>query len=250
MHGTRDKAQLSVLYQTTVASLTLVHSYLHHFSITYSKVEIMSKNHIAGLLLALSVVVGTGAANAEAVITDYIHGSINSDGSIVDRSGKVVGHVSSGGGAVLKTEVVKPAPIEVNPPAGTIITKTIETPGSVSIEKNITGGVTMSDVLAETIIDRRERLARDLEAARSRIDAARMAELEARLNGVVTVDRLASLRSDLTYEQALAMARSLDDIAMPVSTVTEMKYVPLIFTDPTTSTKRITVTESVMKRIH
>jgi hypothetical protein len=107
----------------------------------------------------------------------------------------------------------------------------------------------MSDVLADSIISRRTQLASDLEAARARLDAARVAELEARLNGVITVDGLSRLRTNLTYDQAMALAQNLDDVSRTVTQVTETRYVPLIYTDPSTSTRRIMVTESVLKRI-
>ncbi|MBK7841212.1 MAG: hypothetical protein IPJ49_26725 [Candidatus Obscuribacter sp.] len=204
----------------------------------------MKKTTLAGLFLAMSVLIGTGAAYADSVVTNYVTGTISSDGAILDSNGNIVGRMD--GGVIRRTQVVS------MPQAGsssTVVTRTVQTPGDVVVTKTISGGVTMSDVLADSIISRRTQLASDLEAARARLDAARVAELEARLNGVITVDGLSRLRTNLTYDQAMALAQNLDDVSRTVTQVTETRYVPLIYTDPSTSTRRIMVTESVLKRI-
>ncbi len=204
----------------------------------------MKKTTLAGLCLAMSVLIGTGAAYADSVVTNYVTGTISSDGAILDSNGNIVGRMD--GGVIRRTQVVSmPQPGS----SSTVVTRTVQTPGDVVVTKTISGGVTMSDVLADSIISRRTQLASDLEAARARLDAARVAELEARLNGVITVDGLSRLRTNLTYDQAMALAQNLDDVSRTVTQVTETRYVPLIYTDPSTSTRRIMVTESVLKRI-
>ncbi|MBK9619702.1 MAG: hypothetical protein IPP97_24645 [Candidatus Obscuribacter sp.] len=204
----------------------------------------MKKTTLAGLFLAMSVLIGTGAAYADSVVTNYVTGTISSDGAILDSNGNIVGRMD--GGVIRRTQVVSmPQPGS----SSTVVTRTVQTPGDVVVTKTISGGVTMSDVLADSIISRRTQLASDLEAARARLDAARVAELEARLNGVITVDGLSRLRTNLTYDQAMALAQNLDDVSRTVTQVTETRYVPLIYTDPSTSTRRIMVTESVLKRI-
>lgn len=204
----------------------------------------MKKTTLAGLFLAMSVLIGTGAAYADSVVTNYVTGTISSDGAVLDSNGNIVGRMD--GGVIRRTQVVSmPQPGS----SSTVVTRTVQTPGDVMVTKTVTGGVTMSDVLADTIISRRTQLASDLEAARARLDAARVAELEARLNGVISVDGLSSLRTNLTYDQAMALAQNLDDVSRTVTQVTETRYVPLIYTDPSTSTRRIMVTESVLKRI-
>lgn len=204
----------------------------------------MQKTTLAGLFLAMSVLIGTGAAYADSVVTNYVTGTISSDGAILDANGNIVGRMD--GGVIRRTQVVSMPQLGSS---STVVTRTMQTPGEVVVTKTINGGVTMSDVLADSIISRRTQLASDLETARARLDAARVAELEARLNGVITVDGLARLRTNLTYDQALALAQNLDDVSRTVTQVTETRYVPLIYTDPSTSTRRIMVTESVLKRI-
>ncbi|MBK9772713.1 MAG: hypothetical protein IPP57_18170 [Candidatus Obscuribacter sp.] len=204
----------------------------------------MKKTTLAGLCLAMSVLIGTGAAYADSVVTNYVTGTISSDGAILDSNGNIVGRMD--GGVIRRTQVVS---MPQSGSSSTVVTRTVQTPGDVVVTKTISGGVTMSDVLADSIISRRTQLASDLEAARARLDAARVAELEARLNGVITVDGLSRLRTNLTYDQAMALAQNLDDVSRTVTQVTETRYVPLIYTDPSTSTRRIMVTESVLKRI-
>ena len=143
------------------------------------------------------MLIGTGAAYADSVVTNYVTGTISSDGAILDSNGNIVGRMD--GGVIRRTQVVSmPQPGS----SSTVVTRTVQTPGDVVVTKTISGGVTMSDVLADSIISRRTQLASDLEAARARLDAARVAELEARLNGVITVDGLSRLRTNLTYDQA------------------------------------------------
>lgn len=204
----------------------------------------MKKTTLAGLFLAMSVLIGTGAAYADSVVTNYVTGTISSDGAILDSNGNIFGRMD--GGVIRRTQVVSMPQADSS---STVVTRTVQTPGDVVVTKTISGGVTMSDVLADSIISRRTQLASDLEAARARLDAARVAELEARLNGVITVDGLSRLRTNLTYDQAMALAQNLDDVSRTVTQVTETRYVPLIYTDPSTSTRRIMVTESVLKRI-
>jgi len=205
----------------------------------------MKKTNIAGLVLATAVLTSTGVAYADSIVTNYVTGTISSDGAILDANGNIVGRMD--GGVIRRTQIMPVT--QLNSPSTTVVTRTVQSPGDVVVSRTISGGVTMSDVLADSIASRREQLARDLEAAKSRLDAARVAELEARLNGVITTDSLAQMRANLTYDQALALAQNLDDVSRTVTQVTETRYVPLIYTDPTTSTRRIMVTESVLKRI-
>lgn len=205
----------------------------------------MKITKLAGLFLATAVLTSTGAAWADSIVTNYVTGTISSDGAILDQNGNIVGRMD--GGVIRRTQIMPVT--QMSSPSTTVVTRTVQAPGDVVVSRTISGGVTMSDALADSILSRREQLARDLEAAKSRLDAARVAELEARLNGVITTDSLAQLRANLTYDQALALAQNLDDVSRTVTQVTETRYVPLIYTDPATSTRRIMVTESVLKRI-
>lgn len=56
----------------------------------------MKKTNIAGLVLATAVLTSTGVAYADSIVTNYVTGTISSDGAILDANGNIVGRMDGG----------------------------------------------------------------------------------------------------------------------------------------------------------
>jgi hypothetical protein len=81
----------------------------------------MKKTTLAGLFLAMSVLIGTGAAYADSVVTNYVTGTISSDGAILDSNGNIVGRMD--GGVIRRTQVVS---MPQSGSSSTVVTRTVQ----------------------------------------------------------------------------------------------------------------------------
>lgn len=178
----------------------------------------MSSRVITLLLAIIANCIVITSVLAQGLISDVVKGTLNATGEIIDASGRVVGHLTVGA-----------------PDKKVKATTTVST-------------VTMPVVLTDILTTRRLFLERQLEQSKG-LTAEQIADFRAQIDRIIAADAQAKLRAAITFEEALALAKDLDEVSGKVASVTQTKITPLIVVDPASGVQRIAVTETVFQRI-